>query len=186
MTLEDKELIVQAIQGDPDAINQVAVRYGEFANRVAWKIVRNSADAADITQEVLLKLVSSLHSVETVESFQGWLYRITYRVSLNWLRSRSKRLRHEVPMLDEEAGGTDEVACEADASSRKEEQLRRMAQAAESLPYPYLVIVKMFYFEERSCHEIAGILGISEGTAKVQLHRARAMIREKFESPSET
>lgn len=71
MTPEDKDLILRAIRGDADAINQIAERHAEFANRVAWGIVRNSADAADITQEVLLKLVSSLHTLEMVESFQG-------------------------------------------------------------------------------------------------------------------
>ena len=179
MTPEDKDLILRAIRGEPDAINQVVARYGEFANRVAWKIVKNSADAADITQEVLLKLVSSLHTLKAVESFHGWLYRITYRVSLNWLRARSKR-PIEDPYVEEG------MAAEAHEQSEKHEQFTRIAEAAEALPYPYLVIVKMFYFENRSCREIAGVLGSSEGAIKVQLHRARVMIRKTVEKNGST
>lgn len=175
MTPEDKELLLQAIRGEPNAINQVAARYGEFANRIALKIVKNSADAADITQEVLLKLVSSLHTLEAVESFQSWLYRITYRVSLNWLRTRSKLPLVEDPRIEE--GTADDVL----AQDEKQEQLTRIAEAAKALPYPYLVIFKMFYFEERSCREIADVLGSNEGTIKVQLHRARAMVRKTIE-----
>ena len=163
MTPEDKDLIVRAIRGESDAINQVVVQYGEFANRIAWKIVKNSADAADITQEVLIKLVFSLHTLKVVEGFQSWLYRITYRVSLNWLRTQSKFVLVEDACVEEGA------ADEAHEQSKKQEQLTRIAEAAEALPYPYLVIVKMFYFEDRSCREIAGVLGSSEGAIKVQV-----------------
>ena len=175
MTSEDKHLILQAIRGDPDAINQVAERYGAFANRIALKIVKNSADAADISQEVLLKLVSSLHTLEAAESFQGWLYRITYRAGLNWLRGQPKFPLSEDPFVEE--GKADD----ARAEDEKQEQLARIAEAAKALPHPYLVIVRMFYFEGRSCREISDALGSNEGTIKVQLHRTRAMIRKTIE-----
>lgn len=175
MTPEDKDLILRAIRGDPDAINQVADRYADFARHVAWGMVRNSADAADITQEVLLKLVSSLHTLETVESFQGWVYRIAYRMSLNWLRARGN-----LPLV--EGLPTEDIAA-TDSSEEpdREELLARIADVAKDLPQPYVLIVKMFYYENRSCREIASILRIGEGTVKVQLHRARAMMRKMLE-----
>ena len=176
MTAEERDLLVRAAAGDPAAVNAVAAAYGRFVNRVCWRIVRNSADAADITQDVLLKAVGSLHALETVEAFRTWLYRIAYRASLNWLRRNGKLATDDGADI-EALPASDPEEAQAD-----EERLARVAELAGNLPPPYRLVVKMFYFEERSCREIAAILGETEGTVKVRLHRARELLRNAWKS----
>ena len=178
MNPEEQALIRKALRGDADAINAVAERYAAFVNRVAWRLVRNSADAADITQEVLLKTVGALAQLEAVEGFQAWLYRIAYRTSLNWIRSRRRE-----PAMESE--GLDELPAEEpppDIEADREAEIANLTQAADALPYPLYLVTRMFYFEQRSCREIAGTLGISEANVKVQLHRARRMLRLRLEN----
>lgn len=93
-------------------------------------------------------------------------------MSLNWLRARAN-----LPLV--EGLSTEEIAV-ADSGEEfdREELLTRITDVANALPQPYVLIVKMFYYENRSCREIASILRVGEGTVKVQLHRARAMMRK--------
>jgi len=173
MIPDEVQLIQRAKRGDPAALNTLLTRYVAFVHRVAERIVRNSTDAADITQEVLLKIVAALPALEAVEKFQSWVYRITYRTSLNWLRALHRRSEcSEQEVVDWSAG-------EEANKLVGEEHLAQMHAALQTLPYSQRIVIKLFYFEERPVSEVAKILGLSEGTVKVQLHRIRkALWRE--------
>jgi len=170
------------MRGDPAATNEILKRYSAYVNRTAWSIVKNPADAADVTQLVLLKMVASLPTLRLLEGLQSWIYRITYRTSLNWLRTLKKMPSVELVEIADVPNTDPELLRE------KEERIDRVIAAAEALPAPYLLLIKMFYLEERSCREIAAIVGHTEGTVRVQLHRARNMMlhRLKTDAASDT
>ena len=176
MTPDDVQLLRRARRGDPAALNALLTRYLAFVQRTAERIVHNSTDAADITQEVLIKAVAALPALEAADKFQGWLYRITYRTSLNWLRALHRR----------PAGSDEEVATlpAADLTEvrLREEQRDRLLAIIRKLPYPQRILIKLFYFEERPVREIAQMLDLSEVAVKVQLHRVRTVLRRQLET----
>lgn len=174
MTREEADLVSRAVRGDPEATNEVLKKYSAYVNRTAWSIVRNPADAADITQLVLIKMVASLPTLKLLAGLQTWIYRITYRTSLNWLRTLKKLPAVELDDVTDVSDDDPELRQEKDA------RIDRVIAAAEALPAPYLLLVKMFYFEDRSCREIANIVDQPEGTVRVQLHRARQMILRRL------
>lgn len=62
----------------------------------------------------------------------------------------------------------------------KQEDIEHLINALEKLPYPYRLIIVLYYFEECSYREIAKILNIPIGTVKIQLYRAKEMLRENI------
>ena len=174
MTAEEKALIEKAVKGDPGAVVCVLKSYAPFVHRVAHGVVKNSADAADITQDVLIKAVSSLPRLRAAEGLQFWLYKTAYRLSLNWLRSRRRLEPFDDAVVAEPA------AAEEGGSWSGCDDVERLTRIVDALPVPSYLIIRMFYFDERSCREIAATLGISVGAVKVQLHRARELIRERL------
>ena len=175
MTPDDIQLIQRARRGDPVALNTLLTQCVAFVQRAAERIVHNSTDAADITQEVLVKAVTALPALEAAEKFQGWIYRITYRTSLNWLRALHRRPEHgeeRVAHLPANDDSDDPL---------REDQLAQLVTAVRSLPYSQRIVIKLFYFEERPVREIAAMLGLSEVAVKVQLHRIRTALRRQIE-----
>lgn len=175
MTPDEVQLIQRARRGDPVALNTLLTRYVAFVQRAAERIVHNSTDAADITQEVLVKAMTALPALEAADKFQGWIYRITYRTSLNWLRALHRR-----PEYSEERV-TDLPATDDSGDLSREDQLAQLITAVRRLPYSQRIVIKLFYFEERPVREIAEMLGLSEVAVKVQLHRIRTALRRQIE-----
>ncbi|MEK7449006.1 MAG: RNA polymerase sigma factor [Planctomycetota bacterium] len=176
----EKEIIKNALKGDKDALAALITKYQDWISRWAFKIVKNSEDAADITQEVCLKIVTSLSTLQDESKFLPWVYRITYHISLNWLRIFKKIPTSTDPeMISEMATRHNSPE---DRLLEKEEDITRLDEALQQLPYAYRVMITMYYFDERSYEEISRILKIPIGTVKTQLFRAKKMLSEKLTS----
>src|ERR1700722_4326172 len=82
---EDQELIREALKGSPSALADLVERHQRFVYNVALKMVADPADAADMTQEVLIKMVTKLSQYRAESSFTTWLYRmvINHFISVN-------------------------------------------------------------------------------------------------------
>lgn len=69
MTNDEKDLLKKALKGDPSAITEIANKYSRWIYKLALKIVKNVEDANDITQEVILKVITSLQGLRLEEKF---------------------------------------------------------------------------------------------------------------------
>jgi RNA polymerase sigma-70 factor (ECF subfamily) len=170
----EKEVIKKAIKGDPDALAELISKYQDWIHRWAFKIVKNTADAADVAQEVSLKILTSLSSLQEESKLEHWIYRITYHISLNWLRLTKKT----IPLNDTEINHTSNS--DNFLILEKKEDVVRLNEALEELPAPYRLIITLYYFDEYSYQKIAGVLKIPIGTVKTQLYRAKEMLKEKL------
>lgn len=175
----EKELIKNALKGDKDALAALITKYQDWISRCALKIVKNSEDAADITQEVALKIVTSLSTLQDESKFLPWVYRITYHVSLNWLRTFKKMPVSTAPEILAEMA-THHDSPKDSLFLEKQEDSIQLNKVLEQLPYAYRVIITMYYFDERSYEEISQILKVPIGTVKTQLFRAKKMLSEKL------
>ena len=75
---KDKELIIKAINGSKKALNDLIIIHEPFIYNVAWKFTADQNEASDVTQEVLIKVVTKLSTFKAESSFRTWLYRIVF------------------------------------------------------------------------------------------------------------
>lgn len=80
----DQILIAKATSGDRNSLSELVTRHQQYIFNIAMKMINNVEDAEDVTQEILVKLVTSLAKYDTTKGkFRTWLYRITFNHLLN-------------------------------------------------------------------------------------------------------
>lgn len=87
----DRELVRAALEGDSDALDTLVRRHQGFIYGIVIRMLWASQDAEDLTQEILLKIVTGLSSFRGESAFQTWAYRIATNHVLNWRRGRAER-----------------------------------------------------------------------------------------------
>jgi len=89
--LPDEELITRIREGDKNSLERIIERYRNFIYNVSLKMTGNREDAADITQEVLIKVVTKIDSFREQSSFKTWLYKISVNHILNFKKAELNR-----------------------------------------------------------------------------------------------
>jgi RNA polymerase sigma-70 factor (ECF subfamily) len=158
-----------AQQGDQEAFAQIYRHYSRAVQTQAMRIVHQSCEAQDLTQEVFLKVFRHLHTLKDLRAFEGWLRRIVLHAGITYLQ-RSRRRNLQQSDLSEVADGATDGVQEQVRDRERTEQLSRSMQALSQVDRQAL---HEFYFEHRSLQEIANRLQIPLGTIKRRLHVAR-------------
>ena len=149
-------------------IDEIVNRYADMVYRIAVTQMKNTHDAQDIFQEVFLRLVKNLDTIESEEHLKAWLIRVTINCSKTNLTSAWRR---HTQSIEEQ---TEEIAFETEEQSDLYEYLQK-------LPKKYRRVLYLFYYEDMSIKEICQITGQKEPTVKSQLSRARVMLRTGLE-----
>jgi RNA polymerase sigma factor (sigma-70 family) len=89
--LSDEELISRCKEDDKKSLEKLIERYRNFIYNVSFKMTANGEDAADLTQEILIKLITKLAGFKGESSFKTWLYRISVNHILNYKKSSIKK-----------------------------------------------------------------------------------------------
>jgi len=179
----EKDTIKNALMGDKDALASIITEYQDWIHKWAFKIVRKTEDAEDITQEVAMKILTSLSTLQEESKIASWVYRITYHASLNWLRLRNAR--RTTPLGDIEIEDTSDNNL-VSLNLEKKENIEKLNQALEELPMAYRLIINMYFFESKSYEEIAQTLNIPMGTVKTNLFRAKEMLKDRLSLPADS
>jgi RNA polymerase sigma-70 factor (ECF subfamily) len=176
--LSDPELVARVLGGDLDAYATLVDRHRDFVYSIVLRIVGNTADAEDLTQDAFVKTFRVLPTFRGESKFSSWLYRIAVNFALAHVRRRqraplSEDVDHEPEFASAFAapagGGPEEAALDEELRSRVREAIGR-------LPPHFRAVVTLYYLQERSYVETAAVLGLPLGTVKTHLHRARAML----------
>ncbi len=134
---------------------------------LAFSVVRNDSDAADVISESIYRAYRNLHTLKNDDSFKPWLLRIVHNTAVELIRKNSKIITvDEVPDMPSDG-------CEGDITVRL-----ALRDAVNSLKLPYRTVVILFYYENLSIVKIAQITGSNVASVKKQLSRARRMLRE--------
>src|SRR4051795_5561201 len=96
--ISDGKLVSQTLAGDRNAFDQLIGRYQRQAMAVSYRLLGNTNDALEVTQDAFLKSFTSLSTLQKPEAFGGWLMRIVSNLSLNYRRSR--KIRSQLPLDD--------------------------------------------------------------------------------------
>ena len=178
MTREQEAAVIQAVlDGDVNAYELLVKEYEKNVYNLALRMVGNSEDAADMSQEAFIKAYNSLTSFRGDSKFSVWLYRIVSNVCLDYLRSRGRR--QTVSLSAENDDGEDVEIDIADETQSPERLLdRRLTRDAvrrglAALPPEHRQILLLREIQGLSYDEIADALGIEAGTVKSRIFRAR-------------
>lgn len=178
MTREQEAAVIQAVlDGDINAYELLVKEYEKNVYNLALRMVGNSEDAADMSQEAFIKAYNSLTSFRGDSKFSVWLYRIVSNVCLDYLRSRGRR--QTVSLSAENDDGEDVEIDIADETQSPERLLdRRLTRDAVrrglvALPPEHRQILLLREIQGLSYDEIADALGIEAGTVKSRIFRAR-------------
>ncbi|HTI42742.1 MAG TPA: RNA polymerase sigma factor [Vicinamibacterales bacterium] len=174
MRTADLELAARCRAGDTDAFEEL---YRQHARRLYSLVVRmigSAQDAEDLLQEVFLQAYRKLPGFRGESTLGTWLYRLTMNHCLDHLRGRQAKMSRATASIDEES--VDEPAAPdpvvPSAISRMD-----LERAIEALPPGSKAAFLLHDVEGFEHQEIAAILGISEGTSKSQVHKARLKLR---------
>src|SRR5882724_12323423 len=106
----DGQLVERANDGDRKAFNELIVRYQRQAVAVSYRLLGNTQDALEVTQDAFLKAFTNLATLQKPEAFGGWLMRIVSNLSLNFRRGRKTRMQLPLDELMGHGEGQSESA----------------------------------------------------------------------------
>lgn len=174
---EDLHNVEEHLSGNPAAFEHLFDKYREKVYRIAFRFVRNKEDALEVTQEVFLRVHTSLGKFKTDSKFFTWLYRITVNRSIDFTRQRKARPLQD---LDQEVLEAQPANGERDPSEVAEEKDTEslLARAVTRLSSKHRAVFLLHAMENLSYKEIASVLDISVGTVMSRLFYARKKLQE--------
>ena len=182
---QDHEVISQVLDGDQQAYRILVERYKQMVYTLAIRLVQNREDAEEVAQNAFLKAYHGLASFKGSAKFSTWIYKITYRCGLDYLK---KRKRHPYTVPAEDAHLIGKIKVDPATPLVTKERSLRIKKAIGQLPGELGSLILLYYFEELSLREIAEVTGRSENSIKVSLHRGRkrlaALLPDMLESKS--
>ena len=177
--LTDVELVDLARGGDKDAFGELAQRYQSIARRFATRLTANNETARELAQEAIVRAYVALPLLRDPARFRGWLCGIVLNVFRSHLRKKSiafsslEELAGDPPM-DTAPSATAAIPEEI---AEEQELSRIVMDGINALSTGDREATLLFYYRQMSVQETATRLGISVGTVKVRLHRARQRLR---------
>ena len=170
MKKDEAHIIKEILHGNTALYEYFLDRYGQQVFVLVDRIVSCQEDAEELTQDVFLKAFQQLSSFKAESSFSTWIYRIATNVAISAVRKK----KNDTIRLDESVFlNLSESQVDEALEDESEEQLQRLQRAMEQLEADERALITLYYMEERPLTEVAFILGMTEGNAKVKLHRIR-------------
>lgn len=179
-TATDSEIIDLVLKGNQQAYAALVERYRNYVFTITLRYVKAREDAEEVAQDVFIKAFRSLADFKAQAKFSTWLYTVTTTTCLSFLRKK----RPELQSLDNESVFAAADNIDGGMSANQVEYKSRQELVSKSLlllAADDAQVLTLFYKGEQSLEEIALILGKEVNTVKVQLHRARARLKEKMQ-----
>ncbi len=177
--IPEGEIIRQAQEGNAGAFEQLYRRYSKRVYHLCLRMVKNEAEAEDLTQDAFLRVFRKIHTFQGKSAFSTWLHRVSVNTVLMSLR---KKKRVEIPLGDdghyeEEPGVPRQIPGGPDPSLLGLFDRENLKRALRQMPDGYkrmLVLHDVLGYEH---NEIALLVKCSAGNSKSQLHKARGRMR---------
>jgi RNA polymerase sigma-70 factor, ECF subfamily len=184
MARSDVQLMLDVKSGDDSSFELLLRKYRTPLVNFLYRLVRDSAAAEDLAQEVFLRVYRARGQYMPTAKFTTWMLRIATNLAFNALRDgRHRQLEISVDRSGDD-GESEQPGLEvADRQPSIEVELIRRDRAAvirravESLPEKQRAAVLLHKYQEMDYDEIAGILGCSESALKSLLFRAYETLR---------
>lgn len=172
--LTDRELVLQLQDDSLAALGALYDRHSRLVYRTALVVTGDPEAAADLLQDVFLRLHRFADRVDPERPLEPWLYRVTANQSYTWVK-RHQRWTHPLEEIAEWLSSG--VKNSPQYITEQDDESKRIQGAIAKLSLPQRVVVVMYYINDLSLHEIAEILEIPEGTVKSRLHYGRNALK---------
>lgn len=181
MKKNDVELIQRVLDGDEGAFTELVKKYQKPVHALVWRKIGDFHIAEEITQDTFLKVYQRLHSLKDPNQFSGWLYVIATRRCYAWFRKKRIRTQPlgetETPMIQRDLYSKHVV--EDRAKTVVEEQRQVVKKLLAKLKESERTVMTLHYLGEMTVQEISKFLGVSTGTIKSRLQRARQRLQKE-------
>jgi RNA polymerase sigma-70 factor (ECF subfamily) len=171
----DFDLAQASARGDLAAFEALYERHHRRVYSLCLRMVANPTEAEDLTQEVFVQLFRKIGSFRGESAFTTWLHRLTVNHVLMHFRKRGVRM--EKTTEEGEIGEIQDILQSASESPRFVDRIA-LEKAISQLPPGYRTVFVLHDIEGFEHTEVADLLGVSVGTSKSQLHKARMRLRE--------
>jgi RNA polymerase sigma-70 factor (ECF subfamily) len=190
---EDSALVAELQAGSERAFAELIAQYHQPLYSLIARSLQDPSDAADITQEVFIKVFRNIRTFHGDASLRTWLYRIALHEASNqrrwWTRHKRQEIAMEAPCCSrcespdaandiQSLGSTlADAGCSPFDFASQQEVRERVEAALREVPEAFRTVVVLREMEGFAYEEIAEILGVNLGTVKSRLTRGRAALR---------
>jgi RNA polymerase sigma-70 factor (ECF subfamily) len=173
-----KKITVRIESGDTEAYSVIVHTFEKRVTSFCTALLKDRTAAEEVTQEAFIRAYRYLGSYDVDRPFYPWLARIAFRLAQTY---RSRHRSDELPLtaeLDTPAGTVNALE-----DLIRNEQSRALWQEVFDLPAGERAAVVLFYQQELSVRQVAEALGVTSGTIKTFLFRARRHLRQRLTDP---
>lgn len=174
--VDQQDLVVQLQQGSLDALGHLYDQHQRMVYRTALVITGDPEAAADLAQDVFLRLYRFADHIDPGRPLEPWLYRMTVNLSYTWIK-RNRRWLRPLEDLAEWLIGSRQSPHEV---AEMQDDWDRVQGAVSNLPFPQRVVIVLYYLNDLSLQDIAEILDVPVGTVKSRLHYGRQTLRKSL------
>ena len=175
ITDPDFRLIDRILAGERSLYAGLVDRYKNYTFTIALKVLQNRSDAEEVAQDAFIKAFQHLAGFNRQSRFSTWLYRITFNTAVSYKRKH----RHTFQSIENTVIEYDQ---DADGILEKSDKKRFLNQAMTKLNDADRTALTLFYLQEFSLEEIAGIMTMQANTVKVRIHRARQRVADELKN----
>lgn len=187
LTHGDKALIDRCLRNDVAAFDEVVGRYKNKVYSYILRMVGSDQDAEDLTQEVFIRMYTSLNAFRSQSSLNTWLFRIASNLCIDHYR-RNKKHQNVAFSLDDPVDGEDstgsrelpDVAYEPHRLLEQGEMSAQIELALRQLPEKLRAVIILHDIEGLQYDEIANVVACPLGTVKSRLFNARMQLRDRL------
>lgn len=172
-TISESDLIKGCIAGDRRMQEELYARFAPKMYAVCLRYANSADDAQDLLQEGFIKVYRNLHRFRAEGSFEGWIRRVFVNTSIEHFRKKSTKMS----MVTDKEENTIE---DADITALHKLAEKDIINIIQELSPGYRTVFNLYVVEGYSHKEIGELLGISEGTSKSQLARAKGVLQKKI------
>jgi len=168
--LNTEKLIKECIRRNPKAQEELYLLYKDALFLLCLKYCRNEAEAEDNLHNSFIEIFTSIDKYKNTGSFEGWMKRITINKAIDTYKKTIQLVPVKDDLPDDTSVTDNEMNISADV----------ILALIQKLPDQYRLVFSLYELDDYSHKEIATILSISENTSKSNLHRAKAILKDKI------
>ena len=171
----DAELVRSLQCGNRQALGTLYDRYKHKVYHTAFAITGDPDVAADLLQDVFLRLFRYSKTIDPTRQLEPWLYRVTTNLCYTWMKSQRRWLNPLEDIADWFTGAENNSLSQA---LLIDEEWLQVQKAVSALPAAQRMVVVLHYLNDLSIEEISATLDVPIGTVKSRLHYGRETLKK--------